>query len=60
MVRCGKDKVVCNSKIEEVYNRLGADDKTLITYDEIDHSILQDGEYLPLVVRDITDWMRLR
>jgi alpha-beta hydrolase superfamily lysophospholipase len=40
MVRSGKDKVVCNSKIEEVYERLGTEDKTLITYDEVDHSIL--------------------
>lgn len=29
----------------------------MMTYDEIDHGIFIDGEYMPLVVKDIVDWM---
>jgi len=43
-----------------VYDSIPCEDKTMITYDEIDHSIFQDGEYLPLVVKDISDWIAMR
>jgi len=39
---------------------LGTLDKQWIQYDETDHYMLQDGEYLPLLVKDVADWMKMR
>ena len=40
VIRAGKDKVVCNKKIEEMYDTLKIGDKQIITYDETDHNLL--------------------
>lgn len=40
MIKAGKDVVVCNKKIEEMYDTLKIGDKQIITYDETDHNLL--------------------
>ena len=57
MVMCGKDMNVCNHAVEREFRNIGSLDKTLVGYDEVDHYIWQDGEYMPLAVKDICDWM---
>lgn len=32
----------------------------MISYDDVDHNIWQDGEYLSLLVNDIVSWMHIR
>lgn len=60
VIRAGKDKTVSGVKIKEFYETIPTYDKQMITYDECDHNILQDGEYLPLLSKDIMSWMDYR
>jgi esterase/lipase len=60
VITVGKDTVVDNKKTLQAFERLGTDDKQIISYEDVDHSINQDGEYIPLIVKDITDWMKIR
>ena len=57
LLMTGKDTVVDNKKSKEFYESIKSKSKQMITYDEIDHGIFIDGEYMPLVVKDIVDWM---
>ena len=56
MIAAGKDRVVSYPKILEFFENMETD-KQLLKYDEVDHNLFQDGEYLPLIVKDIVDWM---
>lgn len=53
----GKDRIICNKAAKNFYEEIESKSKQMITYDEIDHGIFIDGEYMPLVVKDIVDWM---
>ena len=57
MVKAGEDRTVSNHAIDKVFEELGSADKTMLSYDNCDHAIFNDGEYMPLVVKDICHWM---
>jgi len=60
LIRAGGDDLVDNKAIQDFFRTIPVTDKQMMTYDEVNHSIFQDGEYLPLVVRDIVSWMDAR
>lgn len=60
MIRAGNDDLVDNKAIQDFFQTIPVTDKQMMTYDEVNHSIFQDGEYLPLIVRDIVSWMDAR
>jgi len=57
ILRSGLDKVVSNSKIDEFFQQIPVRDKTMITYEDADHMLFQDGEYISLVINDIISWL---
>lgn len=57
IIKAGEDKTVSNKAIDKVFEDLEVADKTLLTYSNCDHGIFNDGEYMPLVAKDISDWM---
>ena len=60
-IRAGADSLVSNDKIEEFYNSLPEDaDKVMLTFDEADHLILLDQEFLSMLFGDVTHWLDLR
>merc|ERR1712086_744337 len=60
VIRAGNDDLVDNKAIQDFFRTIPVTDKQMMTYDEVNHSIFQDGEYLPLIVRDIVSWMDAR
>lgn len=60
VVVCGKDRVVSNSKIYAKFDQIAAADKHIISYDDVDHCLFLDGEYMPLIVKDMAAWMDMR
>ena len=56
-MRAGLDETIDNFKIESYFETIPQKDKQMITYDDVTHDMLQDGEYLNLMVNDIVSWM---
>ena len=59
-MRAGQDTEVDNKVIQKYFEELPQPDKQMITYDDVDHNIWQDGEYLGLLFNDIISWMHIR
>jgi alpha-beta hydrolase superfamily lysophospholipase len=57
ILRGGLDTVVSNDKIDEFFQTIPVRDKNMITYDDVDHMMFQDGEYLSVVTNDILSWL---
>jgi acylglycerol lipase len=57
ILKCGLDKMVCNSSINKFFEEIPIRDKMMITYDDVDHSLFQDGEYISLIMKDVVDWL---
>lgn len=60
ILRAGLDTIVDNKEVNDYFTRLPQPDKQMITYDEVDHNIWQDGEYLNLIMHDLVSWMNIR
>ena len=41
------------------FNEVTVDDKDIITYDDLDHMLIHDAEYLPLIQKDLIGWFNL-
>ncbi|CDW71931.1 UNKNOWN [Stylonychia lemnae] len=53
MILGGNENVVCNKTAKQAFDLFPIEDKAIITYDELDHFIIQDAEYLNLIVNDL-------
>jgi len=51
---------VSNDKNREFFSQMKVDDKQIITYDDCDHDMLFDGEYLPFIIKDMVSWLDVR
>ena len=60
ILRAGLDESVDNGKIQEYFETIPQKDKQMLTYDDVDHQLLQDGEYISLIVHDVVSWMNQR
>jgi alpha-beta hydrolase superfamily lysophospholipase len=58
MILGGRDQVVDNRGAKDFFEIQSAkvQDKDLITYDDADHFMLLDNEYMPLVAKDLIGW----
>mmetsp|Transcript_29971 Transcript_29971/g.45832 ORF Transcript_29971/g.45832 Transcript_29971/m.45832 type:complete len:85 (+) Transcript_29971:1223-1477(+) len=56
----GNDKAIRNETIEEFFEATPNPDKTILTYHEPDHELLQDGEFFNLIMKDVKDWLDIR
>ena len=56
-IKCGLDTVVCNETINTFFQEIANRDKQMITYDDVDHNPLQDGEYISLIIKDVVSWL---
>lgn len=49
MILGGQDKIVDNKKSTNFFDMVKVQDKDVITYDDMDHLMFIDGEYLPFI-----------
>jgi esterase/lipase len=58
MILAGKDQLVCNKASREFFEvqTSKVDDKDVITYDDADHFICMDNEFMPLFTKDLIGW----
>lgn len=52
----GSDNVVDNKCAQKAFDLAQIEDKDIITYDELDHMLLTDKEYLSLIQKDFISW----
>jgi len=52
----GQEQTVSNKAAEEFFGKVPLTDKDIITYDDLDHFIIHDREYLPLITKDLVGW----
>eukprot|EP00347_Sterkiella_histriomuscorum_P015835 403355508 len=57
MILGGKDQLASNSAAQELFDKAPIQDKDLIVYDDLDHMINQDADFLPLISKDLTSWL---
>lgn len=57
MILGGRDQLIDNFTAEKVFHQSPVLDKDLINYDDLDHLINQDLNYLPLISKDLTSWL---
>lgn len=55
MILAGKehDGVICNKAAKNFFEMAPIEDKAIVQYDDLDHMILHDNEYLSLIARDL-------
>lgn len=58
MILSGRDQVVDNRGSKDFFEiqSTKVKDKDLITYEDADHFLLLDNEYMPLVAKDLIGW----
>ncbi len=58
MILSGRDQVVDNRGSKDFFEIKSSKvkDKDLITYEDADHFLLLDNEYMPLVAKDLIGW----
>ncbi len=58
MILAGKDQLVCNKASKNFFDLQTSkvNDKDLITYDDADHFIMLDNEFVPMMVKDLIGW----
>ncbi len=49
MMLGGEDTVVSNEAARTLYERVQIKDKAIVEYDELDHMLVHDAEYLPKI-----------
>ena len=54
MILGGKDNIVCNKTAKNFFDVVPIEDKAIVNYDDLDHMIIHDAEYLPMIVRDVS------
>lgn len=57
MILGGQDTICDNKAAKKVFDLVNVKDKDIITYDDVDHLLLHDGEYLPFITKDIISWL---
>lgn len=53
MILGGKDNVICNKAAKNFFELVLTEDKAIVNYDDLDHMIIHDAEYLPLITNDL-------
>ena len=48
--------MVDNKAARNFFEVVPVQDKDIITYDDVDHLMLIDGEYLPFIAKDLVSW----
>ena len=56
MILGGKDNIVDNKAARKFFENAIVKDKDIITYDDADHCIMMDGEFMPLITKDLIGW----
>lgn len=58
MILGGRDQVVDNKASKEFFEIQSAkvQDKDVITYDDGDHFMLLDNDFMPLIAKDLISW----
>lgn len=56
MILGGKDQVVCNKQAKNFYDLVPIEEKAIVEYDDLDHLLIHDAEYLPLIQKDLINF----
>ena len=56
MVLGGRDQVGCLKSQKDVFQSINSPEKNFVSYDDCDHYILADGEWVDAVVKAAAGW----
>ena len=56
LIQGGQDKISSNFSSKKVFQSLPMNDKNIITYDDCDHHMLADGEWVDIIANDTISW----
>ncbi len=56
MIQGGCDQVGCVRSAKAVYQSIPGPNKNIITYDDCDHYMLADGDWVDIIAKDSIGW----